>query len=197
MAGPLHGSVGGAVLAGGSSRRMGRDKAFLKVDGTPLVSSVAGVLDAVVDAGVVVVGGDVDGIRNLGLRNVPDLHPGHGPLGGILTALRHFGGHCDHVVVLSCDLPKASEASVGALLDVVDEVPAVIVAVLEGRRQWMHACWPVSALGLLEGAFAAGERAPRRALGDLPVVEVVGLDPLSLRDVDSPEDLDEAGRAGL
>ena len=74
--------MGGAVLAGGSSRRMGRDKAFLKVDGTPLVSSVAGVLDAVVDAGVVVVGGDVDGIRNLGLRNVPDLHPGHGPLGG-------------------------------------------------------------------------------------------------------------------
>ena len=189
--------MGGAVLAGGSSRRMGRDKAFLKVDGTPLVSSVAGVLDAVVDAGVVVVGGDIDGIRNLGLRSVPDLHPGHGPLGGILTALRHFGGHCDHVVVLSCDLPKASEASVGALLDVVDEVPAVIVAVLEGRRQWMHACWPVSALGLLECAFAAGERAPRRALGDLPVVEVVGLDPLSLRDVDSPEDLDESGRAGL
>jgi molybdopterin-guanine dinucleotide biosynthesis protein A len=87
-------------------------------------------------------------------------------------------------------------ASVGALLDAVGEVPAVIVPVLEGRRQWMHACWPVSAMVLLEGAFAAGERAPRRALGDLPVVEVAGLDPLSLRDVDSPEDLDESGRAG-
>jgi len=35
------------------------------------------------------------------------------------------------------------------------------------------------------------------ALGELPVVELAGLDPLSLRDVDSPEDLDESGRAGL
>jgi molybdopterin-guanine dinucleotide biosynthesis protein A len=176
---------------------MGRDKAFLEVAGVPLVASVAGVLNAVVDAGVVVVGGDVDGLRNLGLQCVPDLYPGDGPLGGILTALRHFSGLCDHLVVLSCDLPRASAASVGALLDAVGEVPAVIVPVLEGRRQWMHACWPVSAMVLLEGAFAAGERAPRRALGDLPVVEVAGLDPLSLRDVDSPEDLDESGRAGL
>jgi hypothetical protein len=60
----------------------------------------------------------------------------------------------------------------------------------------MHACWPVSATGLLERAFAAGERAPRRALGDLPVLEVAGLDPLSLRDVDSPGDLDESGPRG-
>ena len=196
MVGSLGTTVGGAVLAGGSSRRMGRDKAFLEVRGVPLVATVSGVLETVVGNGVVVVGGDGEGIRGLGLQSVPDLHPGDGPLGGILTALRHLGGRCDHVVVLSCDLPGVSGASIGALIGAIGEVPAVVVPVLEGRRQWMHACWPVSATGLLERAFAAGERAPRRALGDLPVLEVAGLDPLSLRDVDSPGDLDESGPRG-
>ena len=188
--------MGGAVLAGGSSSRMGRDKAFLEVGGVPMLSSVAGVLNGVVDAGVVVVGGDADGIRTLGLTSVADRFPGDGPLGGILTALDHFRGRCDHVVVLSCDLPQASEQSVRALLAAVGEAPAVIVPVLGGRRQWMHCCWPVVALGLLETAFAAGERAPRRALGGMAVVEVAGLDPASLRDVDTPEDLDESDRTG-
>ena len=188
--------MGGAVLAGGSSSRMGRDKAFLEVGGVPMLSSVAGVLDGVVDAGVVVVGGDADGVRTLGLTSVADRFPGDGPLGGILTALNHFRGGCDHVVVLSCDLPQASERSVRALLAAVGEIPAVIVPVLGGRRQWMHCCWPVVALGPLETAFAAGERAPRRALGGMAVVEVPGLDPASLRDVDTPEDLDESDRTG-
>ena len=55
---------------------MGRDKAFLEVGGVPMLSSVAAVLDGVVDAGVVVVGGDADGIRTLGLTSVADRFPG-------------------------------------------------------------------------------------------------------------------------
>ena len=85
----------------------------------------------------------------------------------------------------------------GALLDVVDEVPAVIVAVLEGRRQWMHACWPVSALAFWRVPSLRGS-----VRLDGPWVTCRWSrwsvwTPLSLRDVDSPEDLDESGRAGL
>ena len=173
---------------------MGRDKAFLEVRGHPMVATIAGVLEAVVGPGIVVVGGDEPRIRDLGLLGIPDLHPGAGPLGGILTALSHFRELCDHVVVLSCDLPGASVSSVRTLVDAAGQAPEILVPVLEGRRQWMHACWPVAALPALEAAFAAGERAPRRALSDLSVVEVVGLESASLRDADRPGDLDESGR---
>ena len=173
---------------------MGRDKAFLEVRGHPMVAAIAGVLEAVVGPGVVVVGGDEPRIRDLGLLRIPDLHPGAGPLGGILTALGHFRELCDHVVVLSCDLPGASASSVRTLADAAGQAPGILVPVLEGRRQWMHACWPVAALPALEAAFATGERAPHRALGGLSVVEVVGLDPASLRDANRPGDLDESGR---
>ena len=85
-------------------------------------------------------------------------------------------------------------SSVRTLADAAGQAPGILVPVLEGRRQWMHACWPTAALPALEAAFATGERAPRRALGGLSVVEVVGLDPASLRDADRPGDLDESGR---
>ena len=173
---------------------MGRDKAFLEVRGHPMVAAIVRVLETVVGPGVVVVGGDEPRIRDLGLLRIPDLHPGAGPLGGILTALAHFRELCDHVLVLSCDLPGASASSVRTLADAAGQAPGILVPVLEGRRQWMHACWPVAALPALEAAFATGERAPRRALGGLSVVEVVGLDPASLRDADRPGDLDESGR---
>jgi len=68
---------------------------------------------------------------------------------------------------------------------------AIAVPVVNGRRQWMHAAWPVAVLPVLEEIFQGGERAPHRAVVDLPVVEVNGLDPRSLRDIDRLEDLDE------
>jgi molybdopterin-guanine dinucleotide biosynthesis protein A len=92
----------GAVLAGGDSRRMGRDKALLPWQGGSLLTRAAAVLDRVAEE--VVVLAPVDrGYRELGLEVVPDLRPGNGPLGGIHTALVRGGGR--PVFILACDLP--------------------------------------------------------------------------------------------
>ena len=66
----------GAVLTGGASRRMGRPKADIEVDGVAMAARVA---DAMVAAGAL----DVARIGD----EVADHHPGEGPLGGVLTAL--------------------------------------------------------------------------------------------------------------
>ncbi|TML12241.1 MAG: hypothetical protein E6G39_12150 [Actinobacteria bacterium] len=77
----------GAVLAGGSSSRMGRDKALIEVAGEPLVQRVARALTAAGAERVVVIGGDRRRIEALGLEVVADRFPGEGPLGGVLTAM--------------------------------------------------------------------------------------------------------------
>jgi molybdopterin-guanine dinucleotide biosynthesis protein A len=78
----------GAVLTGGRSRRMGRDKAFVGVEGEPMVRRVVRALRAGGAIEVVAVGGDETGLLAEDLdRFVPDLHPGEGPLGGVLAAL--------------------------------------------------------------------------------------------------------------
>jgi len=180
---------------------MGRDKSLLEVDGRALAATVA---DALASAGadeVVAVGGDADSLGGLGLTVVPDLHPGQGPLGGILTAIDHLGAVHRVVAILACDLPAAHPANVSAVVRAVRDVdgPAVGVPVVGGRRQWLHASWTVAAGPLLATQFEAGERAPWRAVEaaagrGLCVVEVEGPSERGFRDVDRPADLEAFDR---
>ena len=98
----------GYVLVGGRSSRMGRDKALLPFRG--------GVLAGVGGAG----GGNGRretpcwwAIRTLcraaalGYPVIPDLYPGEGPLGGILTALESSAS-ADWNLVVACDMPGLS-----------------------------------------------------------------------------------------
>ncbi|MES4792537.1 MAG: hypothetical protein C4321_05700, partial [Chloroflexota bacterium] len=77
----------GAVLTGGRSSRMGRDKAFVALGGRPLVTYPVGALRMAGATEVFAVGGDRVRLTTLGLSWVPDGHPGAGPLGGICTAI--------------------------------------------------------------------------------------------------------------
>ena len=183
--------VAGAVLAGGASRRMGVDKAVLEVDGRPLAMGALEALQAAHLSPVFLVGG-ADGLSEAtGHEVIPDAWPGEGPLGGILTALSALDEDGRRpVVVLACDLPDASAATVAELLDHgIDAPDSVVLPVLDGVPQWLHALWPAGARTSLAASFEAGERAPWRAGRKLPVVEVSVSDERSLRDADRPEDL--------
>ena len=175
---------------------MGSDKALLVVGRRPLVLGVTDTLAAALGVAPVVVGGDESRLSALGLEVLPDRTPGAGPLGGILTVLFHCRERFNQVVVLSCDLPDPSPESIQAVAEAASSENAIAVPVHKGRRQWMHAAWPIALLPALEETFQRGERAPHRAVVDLPVVEVNGLDPWSLRDIDRLEDLSEEPPAG-
>jgi molybdopterin-guanine dinucleotide biosynthesis protein A len=76
------------VLAGGRSRRFGRDKAEALIDGVPLLRHVARALDPVASE-VVVVADRAGKYDHLGFPTIADLEPGMGPLAGLVTALTH------------------------------------------------------------------------------------------------------------
>lgn len=180
-------TLGGAVLAGGASRRMGRDKALIVVGGTTLVERAVGALGEAGAEPVVVVGGDPAPFRALGLDPVPDRWPGEGPLGGIITALHTVPA--DIVVVLSCDLTEPSSIAVRTVVSALGTAD-VAVPVVEGRTQWLHTAWRrESALPILEKVFADGERAPRSAATGLQVTQLLDGDPCWFHDADHPGDL--------
>ena len=183
----------GAVLTGGASTRMGRDKALVELDGRPLAGSVAAALRQAGAARVVAVGGEPSRLRDLGIEVVPDDHPGTGPLGGVLTAMRT--ARTTSVVVLACDLTCPRPDAVVRVLGALVAAPGAAVAwpVHDGRDQVLHAAWHVpTALPVLATAFAAGERSLRRAAAGLPRAVVTGIAPASLHDADRPEDLPPA-----
>jgi molybdenum cofactor guanylyltransferase len=179
----------GAVLTGGSSSRMGTDKATLEVGGQALAVTVAGALARAGARTVVCIGGDLAALAALGLDARPDAHPGQGPLGGLVTALDL--ATTEVVVVLSCDLPAIDAATVTALVAALDAAPTASVAapVIDGHTQALTAVYRRAARDHLAEAFAAGERSVRRALVGLELTRVDGLDPARLADVDRPEDL--------
>jgi molybdopterin-guanine dinucleotide biosynthesis protein A len=183
----------GVVLTGGASSRMGRDKALLRWDGIPLAARVGAALRAAGAVEVVAVGGDARALADAGLATVPDRWPGDGPLGGMITGLATAGEAL--VVAAACDLPALDPSLIERLVEaLVAADPGEVLAavpVVDGITQTHLVALRAEARTPLLEAFAAGERAPRRALTRCGLVELVlGPDEvMSLRDVDRPEDL--------
>src|SRR5262245_36323573 len=91
-----------AIMAGGQSSRMGRNKAFVEVGGKPIIERI---IERVRDLGteIMIVTATPDVYAHLAIPLVDDRYPGKGPLGGIYTALTHTAN--EHTLVVSCDQP--------------------------------------------------------------------------------------------
>jgi molybdopterin-guanine dinucleotide biosynthesis protein A len=98
---PKFDQVEGFLLTGGSSVRMGRDKALLEISGVPLALRAARMMEPLVRRVTLI--GPLERYDAPGLNVVPDDEPGQGPLGGIATALRVT--ECDWNLVAGCDMP--------------------------------------------------------------------------------------------
>ena len=107
---------GAILLAGGQSRRMGRDKALLEWEGAPLIDHMLGLLRGA-GAAPVVVSGD-----RPGWPGVPDAWPGRGPVGGLASALPACPD--GSVVVVPIDLPRLDPARIARLIAALEHAPA-------------------------------------------------------------------------
>ena len=190
------GSLAGAVLCGGASRRMGRDKALIEIEGRPMALRVADALRLAGADPVIAVGGDIEALSAVGLAVVPDDDPGAGPLNGVASALRGLPD-ADLVAVVACDLLHPDPGAVRRLVAALRDDPDAGAAVPEigGRLHWHHAVWRRGALAAIDASLGAGRRALRDALAEGPSVRVVvGLPPEAVADADTPADLGKLGR---
>lgn len=115
--------ISGIVLAGGKSRRMGRDKAFLDFGGMPLIARVIERVRRVCTE-VIIVANDVDAYAHLGARVVKDVYPGKGSLGGIYSGL--LAAREEHALVVACDLPFLNETLLRYLIALASQADVVI-----------------------------------------------------------------------
>lgn len=92
----------GVVLAGGASKRMGRDKAMIEWQGKSLLDHALDILEPATDDLLVI--GDPMKYGHVGPFVIADDRPGSGPLGGLVTAMRYATN--DKMLLLACDLPN-------------------------------------------------------------------------------------------
>jgi molybdopterin-guanine dinucleotide biosynthesis protein A len=114
---PRESLVFGAVLAGGASRRFGSAKALAEVAGISMLRRACTAIAAVSrEAGVVTHLPEINSASPLPTR--PDVVPGAGPLGGVLTAVRWAVERgFERVLCVGCDMPHLD---VGVLRLVVE-----------------------------------------------------------------------------
>lgn len=136
----------GAVLAGGRSSRLGRDKALLEVGGETLLARAVRTLASVCDE-VIVVGPAERRAAVPGVRVVPDERPGAGPLGGIATALRATGA--ERLLVVATDMPLLNPALLRYVIDLSPGYDVTIPRV-EGRTQQLHAVYGRDCLTVID-----------------------------------------------
>lgn len=151
---------------------MGRDKALLAVGGIPMALRVANGLREAGCEPALAVGGDSVALAGLGLATIADRWSGEGPLGGVITALEHFATH-DVVVVVACDLPQLTSATVTALIGALAASDDADVAMaITDRQQPLCAAWNRRAAAPLAAAFAGGGRRLLDVIGNLHVIDV-------------------------
>ena len=189
----------GVILAGGKSRRMGRDKLPLMVGEKPLLDRVHLALASRCEEILVAGGG---GYVPAGAHHIPDLRPGRqGPLAGIeagLLAARHRA-----VFVAAGDMPFLTGDFVRHLLGLLSGgVPAVVPRFGEMLHP-LCAAYGREVRPAVSAALDRGARSVRELLEGLADVRYVreeelrrfGDPGLLLLNVNSPEDLDRARKA--
>lgn len=158
--------VAGVILAGGQSKRMGRDKALLPLPGNDritfvehLVTLLSGLCSEVV---LVARNGPQAGeLAGPGRRVVLDETPGGGPLMGLYSGLRAI--EASHALVMAVDMPFVQPAVVSFLLALpLDD--ALLVPVVHGVAQVLLAVYPRTIIPLLEDRLRQGRRDPRSLL---------------------------------
>ncbi|MGD1996240.1 MAG: molybdenum cofactor guanylyltransferase [Anaerolineae bacterium] len=183
--------VVGAVLAGGASRRMGRDKAFLELGGRPLIQMVVDSM-AEVCAEVLVVADDPQPYARFGVSVARDRFRGVGVLGGLHAGL-DAAAH-DLVLAVGCDMPFLNPELLRAF---VGWVEGFDVAVLRRGEEVepLHGAYRRTCLPAMEAVIRAGRR---RIISFFPQVrvryvtpeDVAPLDPTlrSFRNVNTPDE---------
>ncbi|MDQ3829842.1 MAG: molybdenum cofactor guanylyltransferase, partial [Candidatus Tectomicrobia bacterium] len=111
------------ILAGGKSRRMGRDKAFLPFGKGMLIERVIEVIQQVTDD-VILITNTPEQYQRFGLPMFSDVIPEAGSLGGIYTGL--VSAKTLYSLCLACDMPFVRPEFLCFLRETASEADVVI-----------------------------------------------------------------------
>lgn len=181
-----------AVLAGGQSRRMGRNKALLPLGGVPLIARVVAAVHGL-GRETVLVTNTPAAYAELGLPLVGDVYPGCGALGGLHAAVYH--SRWPHTLVVACDMPFLNRELLAWLLAQRHAGEAVVPRRADGVEP-LHAVYAKSCLAALERRVQARQLKVTDFLAEVAVCYVDEgafgrIDPAgrSFTNLNTPDDL--------
>ena len=188
-AAPIH----GLILAGGSSKRMHRDKAALQYQGQSQLERAYDLANRHVSSVFVSVRASQTADPTRAQHPmIVDSVAGEVATVGIRSALAAFPGVA--WLVLACDLPYLSDAAISQLLRERDAASLATAyrSVHDGLPEPLCAIWEPAAAAALAEYQAGGKDCPRKFLIRHPATLLEPLDKCALDNVNTPEDYAQA-----
>ena len=176
--------IGAYLMAGGASRRMGRDKALLLLDGYPLLVQINKLLASIVPHPQLVA--PIGRYERFGFSPLLDRRSGCGPMAGIETALMHSDFEWN--LILACDLPYITRDWLLHMVGTALAAPLQVACVSTGDNPLL-AVWRKSALPTVQGSLDLGNFRLRDLMKPLNAINLIPPDPKILANWNRPEDL--------
>ena len=167
------------ILAGGQSRRMGRDKSQLLLENQTFTDRIAETLLEIAESVTLV------GSRQTNARYAvaPDVYPESGALGGVHAALAAC--RTEWAIVVACDLPFVTAELFNYLASLRDGHDAVVPLQPDGRPQPLSSLYRIEPC--LQRATELIEAGKRRPLDLLELVNTRWVPFNELRNLDQAE----------
>ena len=181
------------ILAGGQSRRMGRDKLCLTLGGETLLQRALRRYGEVFPKVLVSVAGP-EKFPELGGIRVFDAYPGAGPLAGLHAGLLAAG---EDVFLTGADMPFSSPEKALELASLCGDADACVLTDDAGRWEPLFGYYRFSVLPKVEEQLFSGRRSMGALLGAVRLREVSpaelgeGPDSPLARNVNIPEDYEK------
>ena len=181
------------ILAGGQSRRMGRDKLRLTLAGETLLERAVRRWGEVFPRVLVSVAGP-ERFPELGEMRVFDRYPGAGPLAGLHAGLLRAG---EDVFLTGADMPFSSPEKALELSFLCGEADACCLTDETGRWEPLFGFYRPAVLPKAEELLSSGRRSMGALLASVRLREVSpaelgeGPDSLLTRNVNNPEDYEK------
>jgi molybdopterin-guanine dinucleotide biosynthesis protein A len=184
----------GIVLSGGENRRMGADKAFLKVADVPMIEHVLTALRSVTNR-IIIVTNSPQAYASYDATVVTDAIDKRGPLTGIYTGLLHSTD--EYNIVVACDMPFLNPRLISYMAGLAEEYDVVVPKIGEFIEP-LHALYRRSLLPIIEKRIQQDARQIRALFSGLRIryvtePEIDRFDPTrrSFKNLNTPEEYKE------
>lgn len=182
----------GLALAGGVSRRLGRDKAMISFhDGLTQIDYTLKILNAFCSKIAISSRKEQQSSRSLVVDTnfIPDAEGVQGPMAGVIAGLRVSSGW--PVLAVACDMPLVDASVVFRLLGQRNPLKrATCYQASDGKPEPMCTIYETCALKELEASARSGEFSLRRFLEGPMIERIACKDPQMLASVNTLDDLE-------
>ncbi len=161
---PTYTDITAFVLTGGQSTRFQSDKSLQDWQGQPLIQHVVNQLKPLFDTIMVV------GKAQMDLPVLSDIHPNHGPLGGIHSGLYHSKTAWNFFV--ACDMPFINGKIIECLIQKCHPDILAVVPEVDGWAIPTFALYHGNAIKSIEAQLQLKKLSPQAWLKTIPIEKV-------------------------